>query len=95
MISVFLLIVLGSLLRTYTTTPLYQAAARLMIEMEDERAVTAGAIGTGIGVWQDPKPYYETQFRILTGSELGRRVVRRLDLSRVPEFRPGRGHTTV
>jgi capsular exopolysaccharide synthesis family protein len=56
--------------------------------MEDERTVAmAGAIDRGSSsYWQDPKVYYETQQRILTGIELARRVVRRLDLGRVPEF---------
>jgi capsular exopolysaccharide synthesis family protein len=76
----FLLIVLLSLLRTYTTTPLYRAQTRLMIEMEDEStAAMVGAIGSASqGYWQDPKPFYETQYRVLTGTELARRVVRRL-----------------
>ena len=87
-ISVFLLVVLGVLLRTYTTVPLYRAQARLMIELEDERtAAIAGAINTvGNNYWQDPQVYYETQYRILTGRELGRRVVHRLDLGKVAEF---------
>ena len=72
-ISVFLLVVLGVLLRTYTTVPLYRAQARLMIELEDERtAAIAGAINTvSNNYWQDPQVYYETQYRILTGRELG------------------------
>ena len=87
-ISVFLLVVLGVLLRTYTTVPLYRAQARLMIELEDERtAAIAGAINTVSNTyWQDPQVYYETQYRILTGRELGRRVVHRLDLAKVAEF---------
>ncbi len=91
-LSAFLLIILASLLRTYTTTPLYRAVARVMIEMQDERSA---AFGNAIDVtnsssyWQDPKVYYETQYRILTGSELVRRVVRRLELGRVPEFSAG------
>jgi capsular exopolysaccharide synthesis family protein len=36
--------------------------------------------------WQDPLPYYQTQYRILQGRELIRRVVRTLDLGAVPEF---------
>jgi len=89
--SVFLLIVLGALLRAYTTTPLYRATVRLMIEMEDERTVAmAGAFDrVDNSYWQDPKIYYETQYSILTGSELARRVVRRLDLSRVRELSGG------
>ncbi|HEX6463921.1 MAG TPA: polysaccharide biosynthesis tyrosine autokinase [Vicinamibacterales bacterium] len=86
-ISVFLLIVLGAVLRTYTVTPLYQAAARLMIEMEDEQtAAIATALESKSSVfWQDPKIYYETQYRILTGAELTRRAVQRLDGSKEPD----------
>src|SRR5262245_51945046 len=88
-ISVVLLAVLSALLRAYLTTPLYRAAARLMIEIEDEATVaTAGALDrSGVTYWQDPKIYYATQYNIITGSELARRVVHRLDLNRLPEFR--------
>ena len=88
-VSVFLLIVLGTMLRTYTTTPLYRAQARLMIEMEDEQrggARRRHQQRRAPYYWQDPQVYYETQYRILTGRELALRVVRRLDLGRVPEF---------
>ena len=86
--SVLLLIVLGTMLRTFTTTPLYRAQARLMIEMEDENATAlAGAISRpSTYYWEDPQVYYQTQYRILTGRELALRVVRSLDLARVPEF---------
>ena len=87
-VSVLLLIVLGTMLRTFTTTPLYRAQARLMIEMEDEQeAALAGALSRpSTYYWEDPQVYYQTQYRILTGRELALRVVRSLDLARVPEF---------
>jgi capsular exopolysaccharide synthesis family protein len=90
-LGVFALVILGSLLRTYTTTPLYRAQARLLIEVEDERtAAMVGTINTGPNEYlQDPEPYYNTQYRILTGRELGRRVVQRLNLGTVPEFNGG------
>jgi capsular exopolysaccharide synthesis family protein len=90
-LSVFGLVLLGSLLRTYTTTPLYRAQARLLIELEDERtAAMVGTISPGANEYlQDPEPYYNTQYRILTGRELGRRVVQRLNLAAVPEFNGG------
>jgi capsular exopolysaccharide synthesis family protein len=86
--SVVLLIVLGTMLRTFTTTPLYRAQARLMIELEDEQAAALAGVLSGPNSyrWQDPQVYYETQYRILTGRELAMRVVRRLDLGSVPEF---------
>ncbi|RPH59924.1 MAG: hypothetical protein EHM89_09820, partial [Acidobacteria bacterium] len=90
-LSVFAVVILGSLLRTYTTTPLYRAQARLLIEIEDERtAAMVGTINRGSNEYlQDPEPYYNTQYRILTGRELGRRVVQRLNLGTVPEFNGG------
>jgi len=89
--SVLLLISLGAVLRSYTTTPLYRAQARLLIEMDDERTertmATAGAInGVNGYYWQDPRLFYETQHRILAGTEVARRVVQRLNLSRIAEF---------
>ena len=36
--------------------------------------------------YEDPEPYYNTQYRILRGRDLTRRVVRRLKLQNVPEF---------
>lgn len=87
-ISVFLLVVLGAMLRTYTTTPLYQAEARLLLEMEDESTqALAGAISTNApGYFQDPKIFQQTQYRILTGREVARRVIRKLDLAHSAQF---------
>ncbi|RPH64531.1 MAG: hypothetical protein EHM89_01480, partial [Acidobacteria bacterium] len=81
-LSVVALVILASLLRTYTTTPLYRAQARLLIEIEDERTTAmAGSINAGSNQYlQDPEPYYNTQYRILTGRELGHRVVQRVNL---------------
>jgi len=87
-VSVFLLLVLTFFLPAYTSTPLYQASTRLAIEMEEPRTVATGSSldGNAIPYWQDPKIYYETQYRIITGTELAGRVIRRLDLSRTREF---------
>lgn len=89
--SAFLLVILGSLLDTYTTTPMYRAEARLMIELEDEQTTAlSGAIRESSGEI-DPTPYYQTQYRILTGRELSRRTVKQLDLNTVPEFGDAEG----
>jgi len=85
-ISILLLVILGSLLRTYTTTPMYRAQARLLIEIEDERTEAVSIGNTNNQYWQDPEPYYQTQYRILLGRELARRAVNRLNLAQVPEF---------
>jgi capsular exopolysaccharide synthesis family protein len=90
-VTVFLLVVLSGVLRSYSETPLYEASARLMIEMEDDNTVAmAGAMdATRTTYWHDPKIYYETQYRILTGTELAKRVIKRLDLRQAAEFNPG------
>jgi succinoglycan biosynthesis transport protein ExoP len=83
---VFLLILMGVVLRTYTTVPMYRATSRVLIE--DERAAAmAGFNSPATGEYsQDPEPYYQTQYRILTGRELAGKVARSLQLEKVAEF---------
>ena len=83
--SVFSVVILIALVQGYTTTPLYRAQSRIIIEVEDDQASNLTGVLSGEN-YRDPAPYYQTQFRILTGRELARRTVRRLDLARVPEF---------
>jgi polysaccharide biosynthesis transport protein len=85
-LTVFLLVMIGVVLRTYTITPLYRASARVLIETESAAAV-AGFNSPATGSYtDDPEPYYQTQYRILTGRDLGARVARRLQLEKRPEF---------
>jgi capsular exopolysaccharide synthesis family protein len=75
------LIVLGAAgLRAYTQTPMYRATVRMQIDLEDERSLAMEGISTttNSGYMQDPEPYFQTQYRILTGRELARRVVAKL-----------------
>src|SRR6188508_3255656 len=84
-ITVFLLVMLGVLIRVYTTIPMYRATTSLLID--DERAASvAGFNATSTDYTQDPEPYYQTQLRILTGRELATRVAAKLKLETQPEF---------
>ena len=83
--SVFLVVILFGFVQVYTTTPLYRAQARIMVEVEDDQLSNLTGVLSGEN-YRDPAPYYQTQFRILTGRQLARRTVRRLDLETVPEF---------
>jgi len=87
-LTVFLSVIVLALISTLSTTPMYRAQARIMIELEDDGSgPAAGLSGVLPGEnFRDPMPYYQTQFRILTGRELGRRTVRALELGTVPEF---------
>lgn len=86
-LTAFLLVMLGVVLKTYTTVPMYRATSHVLIEGEHAAAVTSLNSATGNEPYDGPDPYYQqTEFRILTSRELARRVVRRLHLENVPEF---------
>jgi capsular exopolysaccharide synthesis family protein len=76
-------------LQAYSQTPLYRATARLLIELEDERSLAMEGVGTAPKTTEytyDPEPYFQTQYRILTGRELAERVVTTLDLRSMPDL---------
>jgi polysaccharide biosynthesis transport protein len=82
---VFIATVALMMAQTYSTVPLYRAKAQILIQDERSTAVTA-LRETDPAFWQDPEPYYQTQYRILQGRALARRVTRQLQLQNVPEF---------
>jgi succinoglycan biosynthesis transport protein ExoP len=79
-ILAFLLVVVAAGLRAYSQTPMYRASVRLQIDLEDERSLTMEGVSTAnnASYMQDPEPYFQTQYRILTGRDLARRVVARI-----------------
>ena len=83
--AVFVLTTLVLMIQGYSNVIRYEAQARLLIE--EERTTAVPGITSAIDAyWEDPVPYYNTQYRILRGRELARRVVRKLQLQDVPEF---------
>jgi uncharacterized protein involved in exopolysaccharide biosynthesis len=82
--SLFILTTLAVVLQGYGTVPLYRATGRLLIE--DERSTAIPGLETESQYWDDPVPYYNTQYKILQGRDLARKVVVRLQLHTVPEF---------
>jgi capsular exopolysaccharide synthesis family protein len=71
------LVMVGAVVQTYTTVPLYRAGAR--VQIEEERPAIQGFQDTQ--VYLDPEVYKNTQYSILRGRELARKVVRKLDLA--------------
>jgi capsular exopolysaccharide synthesis family protein len=66
--------------QSFTTVPRYRARATVLIQ--DERSTSMTNLNANErGYWEDPEPYFNTQFQILRGRALGRRVVDRLDLA--------------
>src|SRR2546423_1551025 len=84
-ITVFVLSAAAMMIQGYTTVQMFEAQARLLIE--NERSTTLPGLTTAAGeFYEDPEPYYETQYKILRGRDLARRVVHTLKLDTVPEF---------
>lgn len=83
--TVFSLVLGALMVQSYSTVPVYETHSQ--IEIQDERTTSIGNIGiSDPQFFQDTEPYYKTQYQILQSRELGRRVVRRLNLAQVPEF---------
>jgi capsular exopolysaccharide synthesis family protein len=80
---VFVLTTIALMIQGYSNVRLFQAQARILIE--DERSTAMPGISEN-AYYEDPLPYYQTQYRILKGRDLTRRVVKRIKLGEVPEF---------
>ena len=83
--ATFVLVSAALIIQGYSTVQMYQAQARLLIEDERSTAVP-GLQNDANQYYEDPEPYYQTQYKILKGRDLTRRVVRKLRLDTVPEF---------
>ena len=82
-VAAVLLAIVGALLKTYTTLPLYRAHATLLL---DETAASVDVFRNSSGAWVDPEPFLETQYRVLQSRELALRVVELLGLAEAPEL---------
>jgi polysaccharide biosynthesis transport protein len=82
-IAVFTVVVAIAMLESYSATPMYRTQARIVIQ--DERSAAVANLTNSVPTyWQDPEPYYNTQYRILQSRGLARRVVRKLPPAPVP-----------
>src|SRR5882672_2140528 len=65
-ITVFVLTTIAMMIQGYSAVQMYQAQARLLIE--NERSTTLpGLTSAPDAFYEDPEPYYETQYKILRG----------------------------
>jgi uncharacterized protein involved in exopolysaccharide biosynthesis len=67
---------------------MYRAGARILLELEDEHSLAVEGVGStqNTEYTLDPEPYFQTQYRILTGRDLALSAVHGLDLASLPEF---------
>ncbi len=80
---VFAVVALG----TFKEAPLYEAKATLEIEKENPNIVTAQDL---FEVDNVTNAFLETQYKVLESESLSRRVIRDLQLEKLPEFNPPR-----
>ena len=84
-VTVFVLATAAMMIQGYSNVQVYQAKAQILIEDERSTAVP-GITSTDNTYYEDPEPYYKTQYKILTGRDLTRRVIKELHLENVPEY---------
>jgi succinoglycan biosynthesis transport protein ExoP len=84
-VTVFILVTAAMIIQGYSNVKIFQAQARVLIEDERSTAIP-GLQNEQNTYFEDPEPYYQTQYKILKGRDLTRRVVRKLHLETVPEF---------
>jgi capsular exopolysaccharide synthesis family protein len=83
-LSVFVLTSAAVMLQGYSGFEYYEAQGRLLIETE--RAMIPGLASAESQYFEDPQLYYNTQYRILKGRDLTRRVIKKLHLEDSAEF---------
>ena len=74
-VAVFVLASAAMMIQGYSNIQVYQAQAQILIEDERSTAVP-GITSTDNTYYQDPEPYYQTQYRILRGRDLSRQVIK-------------------
>ena len=84
-LSVFVLATAAMMIQGYSSIQYYRAQGRLLIENERTTAIP-GLGNTNEQFYEDPEPYYQTQYKILKGRDLTGRVITKLKLHEVPEF---------
>ena len=84
-LAIFVLAALAVVVRDYTAVQYFRATARILIEDERSTAIP-GLAATEAAYYQDPEPYYQTQYKILKGRDLARQVARELQLDQLAEF---------
>ncbi|MDE3154726.1 MAG: polysaccharide biosynthesis tyrosine autokinase [Acidobacteriota bacterium] len=81
--TIFVLTFAVVMLNTYSNIPMYRAHARVLIN--DERSTSSG-LSENLYYYEDPEPYYQTQYQILSGRQLAAKTVQALDLKQVSDL---------
>lgn len=77
---------IAALINNYTTRPLYQATAQILIDQDLPNVLPTKEL---VEAMQGSADYYQTQFELLRGRTLAERVVERLNLMKSAELQTG------
>lgn len=84
-ITLVLVVSMVAILAVFSITPIYRAAATLLIEQKSAKVVSIEQV---YGLDGAGNEYLQTQFELLKSRALAERVVRQLNLTTHPEFDP-------
>jgi capsular exopolysaccharide synthesis family protein len=84
--TAFLLVMVSVTVYTFTTTPIFEASSRLLIEAEEQHVVSFKQV---IDEDQQKADYYQTQYNILQSRALARKTIDGLKLWDNPLFNDG------
>lgn len=92
-LSVLLVALVGALIVTFLTTPLYRGTLLLQIEREASKVVEFENVTPEER--GDTKDFYQTQYELLKSRTLARRVIDQLGLQASPSFAPAKNLSVV
>ena len=82
-ITLFTVVFLTVAVHSFTTTPIYKATSRVVIEKENPNLVSITEVMAMDSTGTD---YYQTQYKIIESRNVAREVIQKLDLKNSPEF---------
>ncbi len=84
-ITCFAILVVAVAIATITTTPIYRATIKVIIEKENPNVVSIQEV---MSVDASGTDYYQTQYKIIESRSIAREVIKRLNLDQSEEFFP-------
>jgi succinoglycan biosynthesis transport protein ExoP len=90
MISVTLLVLIGGIVQTYTTTPAYESTAQVRVQPESQSILALQQTQQTLAS-ADPESFMQTELSVLQSRDLTRKVVRKLKLDQEAEFTTPQG----
>ncbi len=89
-LTFFVVLVFIVAVGTFTTTPIYMASTRVLIDKENQNLVDLRGVYYESFYSED---YYQTQYELIKSTAVALKVVKNLNLAKRPEFNPAAGES--